>query len=367
MRVSMLRYPLFAGVLLMLAAAGWAALQRAGWALPEIRPTLVGMHGPLMIGGVFGALISLERAVAIAALMRSPRHWAFLAPFFSAAGGVVLLLVGAEPAAKLLLLAGSACLGAVYLRTITVRRYWSLYTVMMGLGAVLWLVGNLAWAAGQPIYVAIHPWLGFIVLTIVGERIELSRVLRHSRRTEQLLMAAAAVYIGGVLLALIDLGLGVRLSGLGALLLALWLIRFDLARRNARQTGLARYIALCLLIGYVWLGVSGILAIAFGAVYAGLQYDAFLHAVAAGFVLSMVFGHAPLIFPALTGRHIAYSSLFYLPLILLHAAVLLREISDLAGAFDGRMWASLLNAAAVVIFFGVVAAGALRSMRGEPG
>ena len=75
MRVSSLRYPLFALVLVMMSLGGWAALQRAGWVLPTIRPSLIGIHGALMIGGVFGVLIALERAVAISSLLRQPRHW----------------------------------------------------------------------------------------------------------------------------------------------------------------------------------------------------------------------------------------------------------------------------------------------------
>ncbi len=41
--------------------------------------------------------------------------------------------------------------------------------------------------------------------------------------------------------------------GLALLLIALWLLRFDIARKTVRRTGLTRFIALNLLIGYVWL------------------------------------------------------------------------------------------------------------------
>lgn len=361
MRVSLLRYPLLASVLLMLALGGWAALQRAGWVLPSLRPSLVGVHGPLMIGGVFGTLIALERAVALSSVLRSPRHWSFLAPAASAAGGMLLLLVGAMPAAQLCLLAGSLLLIAVYVLPATRYGYWSLHTGIMCVGAVLWLVGNAFWLAGQPVYVVVHLWMAFIVLTIVGERLELSRVARLSRRVERLLVAATAVYVGGALLALVNLGAGVRLSGVGAVLLTLWLLRYDIAGKRLRKTGLTRYIALCLITGYVWLGLAGVLSIAFGAVIAGFQYDAILHAIVAGFILSMVFGHALMIFPALTGRQVEFSNAFYLPLVLLHLSVVLREVSDLASAFEGRMWAGMVNAAAVLLFGAVMALGIFRA------
>lgn len=360
MRVSWLRYPLFACVLFMLVAGGWAALQRAGWMLPTLRPSLVGLHGPLMIGGVFGTLISLERAVAISSLLRSPRHWSFLAPALAGSGGLLLIFIGAEPLAKACLLLGSACLTTVYIHTSTRHRYWSLHTGIMSLGAGLWFAGTAFWTFGQPVYIAVHAWMAFIVLTIVGERLELSRVTRLTPRTERLLVGAVMVYTVGVLLPVVDLAAGVRVSGVGTLLLAAWLVRYDIARKRIHAAGLTRYIALCLLVGYLWLGVAGLLSIWFGAVYAGFQYDAILHAVVSGFIFSMVFGHAPMIFPALTGRQITFSNAFYLPLILLHASTLLREISNLSGSFEGRMWAGLLNAAAIVLFMGMVAHGALR-------
>lgn len=366
MRVSSLRYPLFAVVIVMMLAGGWAALQRAGWELPMLRPTLVGIHGALMIGGVFGVLIALERAVALASLLRAPRHWSFLAPLLAGTGGILLILTGATLLAKLCLVGGSLLLTGVYAYIATKHRYWSLHTAIMCLGAALWVVGNLFWAAGYPVYSVVHAWLGFIVLTIVGERLELSRVTRLTRQAERLLLAAVSIYVAGVLLALVDLAVGVRTAGAGSILLALWLLRYDLAGKRLRHAGLTRYIALCLFTGYIWLGISGILAIRFGAVYAGFEYDAVIHAVAGGFIFSMVFGHAPMIVPALSGRQITFSNAFYVPLTLLHLSILLREVCDLSSSFEGRMWAGLLNAVAVVLFLGLMAYSATRQPSREP-
>ena len=57
--------------------------------------------------------------------------------------------------------------------------------------------------------------------------------------------------------------------GLALLLIALWLLRFDIARKTVRRSGLTRFIALNLLIGYVWLVVSGLLVLIFGQQAAG--------------------------------------------------------------------------------------------------
>ena len=52
--------------------------------------------------------------------------------------------------------------------------------------------------------------------------------------------------------------------------------RHDVARRTVRQSGLTRFTAVCLLSGYFWLAVSGVLAVYFGTVLAGAAYDAIL-------------------------------------------------------------------------------------------
>ena len=45
--------------------------------------------------------------------------------------------------------------------------------------------------------------------------------------------------------------------GAALLALALWLLRQDIARRTVKDTGLTRFIAVCLLSGYAWLALAG--------------------------------------------------------------------------------------------------------------
>jgi hypothetical protein len=337
-------------VLTAMLIGGWAALQRAGWELPSLNPSLVGIHGVLMIG-VFSTLISLERAVAVAAMFNQTSwHWAYFAPLLSAIGVIMLILFGAHPVAKFALLAGSVWFVWVYVYTATKRHYWSLHTYILSLGAILLVIGNLAWALGSAIFIVVHLWIAFLVVTIVSERLELSRVRKLSANSERLLLVALAIYSGGAVATLVNLGIGIRIVGVGMIVLALWLLKYDIARRAIHRQGLTRYIGWCMLVGYFWLSVAGIIAILVGAVYAGFQYDMLLHAVVVGFVFSMIFGHAPIIFPALTRREIRFSNLFYGCLVLLHVAVIIRIWSDISTNFDGRMWASLLNAVAVCLF-----------------
>jgi hypothetical protein len=134
------------------------------------------------------------------------------------------------------------------------------------------------------------------------------------------------------------------------LALALWLFRFDIARRTVRQHGLTRFMALCLLTGYFWLAVSGVLVLASAPLEAGPKYDGALHAFFLGFVFSMIFGHAPVIFPAVLNLQPCFRPVFYLHLAVLHAALMLRVGSDLAQWPTARQWGGALNAIAVALF-----------------
>ena len=152
----------------------------------------------------------------------------------------------------------------------------------------------------------------------------------------------------------------VALLGTGLLTVALGLLAFDIASRNVHRDGLPRFIALCLLTGYVWLGVAGILGIGGGFELGHLWRDSTLHAVGLGFVFSMVLGHAPIIFPAVARVTIPYHISFYLPLLALHATLLLRVLGGIGGDFSLRRIGGLANAYALLAFFAVLVIGVLR-------
>ena len=86
-----------------------------------------------------------------------------------------------------------------------------------------------------------------------------------------------------------------------------------------------------------------------------------LHAVFVGFVFAMIFAHAPIILPAILGQTTSpYQPALYVPLILLHASLLLRVVGDLMGWWTGRQWGGLLNALAVLLFLIALVRGLLR-------
>lgn len=360
MKLTPNRFPLpflFLAILGLLAAL-WAGLMRLGWQLPALTPSLAMAHGPLMISGFLGTLITLERAVAM------KQKWMYLPPLLSGLGWLVTVLIRGLPLGPVLL--ALASLGGVAILTEIVRRESALHTVTMLFGALAWLTGNLLWLFGWQINQVVFFWMAFLVLTIAGERLELSRVLRPSRVQQILFGIIVAVFLAGILFALFNLQVGTRVSGLALILLALWSLRNDIAWRNLRhKLPLTRYIAWCLALGFVWLGISGGLSLGFGAQVAGPRYDAVLHAVFIGFVISMIFGHAPIIFPAILGVLINFQPAFYIHLALLHISLVVRIIADYANLHTLRMWGGLLNEVAIIIFIGMTVYSIRKELSGK--
>lgn len=339
------RAPLLALALMSLVWGTWMGLLRIGWALPLPWPDQLILHGPLMVGGFLGTLIGLERAVGIG------RRWAYAAPSLTASGSLLLVFGPAGPLGPFLVTAGSAVVAAVF--GVVLWEDASLFAMTMALGAAAWFAGNAQWLAGAAIYRVVFWWAGFLVLTIAGERLELNRLLRPSLATRMMFVAAIGVTVAGIAIANGWPATGVRVTGAGLVALTLWLARFDIARRTVRQPGVTRFIAVCLLSGYVWLGVAGLIAVVTGVSTPGPVYDALLHSIFLGFVVAMIFGHAPIIFPAILGFPLPFRPAFYAHLAMLHVSVALRLVGDSAEVLGrDRAWGGLLNALALAAFVG---------------
>ena len=347
------RVPLLVLGMLSLLTGVLAGLLRAGWSLPLPRPELMAVHGPLMVAAFFGTVIGLERAVALG------RRWGYLSPLAAGAGGLLLILGAASVPALLLMAGGAAVLTLATLRA--AERQPSLHAHILALASALAVLASLAWLFGWP-SLAVAGWIGFLVLTIAGERLELSRFLPPSPRARQVFVGIVGLLLFSVAATAFS-AVGMRLLGAALALLAIWLLRQDVARRTVRQQGLTRFIAVCLLSGYLWLFVGGIL-LALQPPLA-LLMDAALHAIFVGFVLAMVFGHAPIIFPAIVRVGLPYHAVFYLPLIVLHVSLLLRVGGGLAGELEWRAWGAVGNALCLVLFIATMASAAIRSARGK--
>lgn len=330
------RLPLLFFGMLSLIGGVMAGLARLGWDVPGPAMQAAGVHGPLMIAAFFGTVISLERAVA------AGRSWAYLAPLAAGASGIALL--AGTPLLLGQTLGSLGALGLIAASVVALRRQVAVFTIILTLAAGCWLVGNLVWLTTGNVSAAVAWWLLFLVLTIAGERLELTRFLPTPPLAQKLFIAIVGLLLVSTIVA-VD-----RLFAGGLIALALWLLRYDIARRNIATQGLTRFIAACLLSGYAWLFAAGLLGLA-GAFTPGHEWrDAALHAIGLGFVFSMVFGHAPIIFPAVTRIRIPYHPALYLPLVLLHLTLALRVFAGLGDIFALRQQAALLNGLALLLF-----------------
>ena len=333
-----------------------AGLARLGWSVPAAVAAVAALHGPLMICGFFGVVIALERAVAIG------RYWAYFGPLLVGAG-CVAAIAGASIVAAWFFVAGSVVFLAASVDIF--RRQTALFTFTLALGAACWAVGNSLWAAGSSTHDVVRWWMAFLILTIAGERLELSRFLMPSAVAKWTFAAIMVVISAGLVGARSRWGL--QTFGIGLLALTAWLLKNDVARRTVRNRGLTRFIAVCLLSGYVWLAVGGGIILASGGLGPGTaSSDAALHALGLGFVFSMVFGHAPIIVPAVLRVNVPYHPTFYGPLALLHASLVARLAGDALGQFSWTRVGGLLNALALAAFIVSTVSAAVRGKRSAP-
>lgn len=302
-----------------------------------------------MVSAFLGSLIILERAVAL------KHRWMYLGTILSGLGGVWLILGLDEIFGQILLLIGSLFLVAIM--GVIFKMQSGLHTGMMLVGAGVWAVGNMLWILGQSIPDVVYWWIGFLVFTIGGERIELSQIARPPRWANWIFGIVSLFLIVGISSG--DSRAGIWMTGFGFVGLAGWLLRFDIARKTIRQTGLPRYAAVGMLLGYVWLTVGGALSLVYRPVTAGPFYDAILHSFFLGFVISMVFAHGPMIFPAILGFPFRFNKALYFPLGLLHLSLLARIIGDVALNPELRKLGAMFNAVSILLFFGVMAGSLL--------
>ena len=349
------RFPLLATGMIALLAGLWAGLLRLGWDVPVLRPFLPEAHGPLMAAGFLGVVIGLERAVALG------RGWSYSVPALTGAGGLILIFGPPTALGPTLMTLGAA--GLVLVNIALIRSQFALFTIVMGIGSVALLVGDVLWLSGLPIYRMVMWWAGFLILTIAAERLELSRFLQPTKTAQAAFVAATGVFIAGMIWMTFDTDIGAIAAGASMLMITAWLGRYDIARRTVLQTGLTRFVAVCLISGYAWLGVAGVLTILSGSWEPGFYYDGALHAVFLGFVFSMIFGHAPIIAPAVLKVQVPYTPVFYSHLALLHVFLVVRVLSDILDIDSGRMWGGLINEAALLLFIASTVAAALRGAK----
>ncbi|TCJ12133.1 hypothetical protein EPD60_16405 [Flaviaesturariibacter flavus] len=327
-------------ILLSLLAAIWTGWIRGGWELPL--PQAAGQHGNLMVNCFLATLILLERAVTFR------QWWVRLLPLLNALA-LLPLLAGAPQAALGMQLAGSV--GFAVLCGWLLYRHRELYYLVFLTGALSLVVANSVLLQSGSYPAATGWWVAFLLLTIVAERLELSKFLPRSPAQRNALLACLALILPGLLLPMTTGKwlLAAALGGTGC-----WLLRYDMARISVRLPGAHRYSGRLLLAGYCWLPVASVLILLQHRIPLG--YDAVLHSFFLGFVFSMIFAHAPVILPAVLKKRLTvYHPLLYAWFGWLQVSLLVRIGADIAGDASWRRGALLGNGLPILLFFVTVA------------
>ena len=303
-----------AGISLLAGLAG-ALLLLGVWS-PVMSTRLSKWHGPLMVLGFVGTVICLERAVALG------HRLAFLVPAVSGLGVIVLLAPLPFDSAR----AGLALLTLAQLGLLTIyvplwRRSHDDAIVIQGAGA--FCAAGAAALLTTGVHVSqIVGWLAcHMILTICGERLELSRLTMARNRA---LPALCLAVVAALLVSVVSPAIGWRVLGVVLIGLAVWLCRHDVARGGLRRGGQAAYIGTLLMVGYLWLATAGIVCTVQGPPISRSGYDAVVHSLFLGFTMGMILGHAPIILPAVLQVRLEWTTWFWLPAFLLEASLLVR-------------------------------------------
>jgi hypothetical protein len=367
-RVPRGRLVLLVAAMVALLSGLDAALLGRGAHAPVRSESLAAAHGVLMVYGFLGTAITLERAVAMQSGRVRAAVVAYLAP--AAAGFGALALVAQStplpvPAGRTLpgaaWVLATAVLCGIYLAAW--RRQQAVALLVQALGAVAGLAGAALWARGLEAAAIVPWWAAFLVLTIVGERLELARVALATGRTEVRVLAESCLVVVALVLTLVAPDAGYPLLGLALGVLVVDLAVHDVARRTIRATGLPRFMAACMLAGYGWAVVAAGVWTVGGPALSGYRYDTVVHALTIGFVLSMILAHAPVIVPAIAHRPLPYHPAMWAVWGLLHAGLLVRVLAGARAAEGAWRFGGALSVVATLAFLGTTLTLVTRSGR----
>lgn len=337
-------------ILLALITGLLAGLVRIGWAIPV--QNIAGMHGLLMAGGFLGTVITLEKTLPV-----HERRWYLVFPVISGLSVLLIITGFYETALYFQLLAGLGLVVAYFWWLKQTREPY--YRIMM-MGALCWIIASSGLLAGRPLPLVLHWWMAFIIFTIVGERLELTKFLPVKNLFKSLLYLFLFMFLAGIFMPYPTYG---KIAlGSSLMLTSLWLLKFDIIKISIKKAGQYRYMAVLLLTGYVWLFLSGVLIIT-GSVLPN-HYDMVVHSFFLGYTFSMIFAHGPIILPGFIKKNIKiFSPSLYVWVVLFHLSLILRMGGDMAQHAEIRKAAGLANAIFILLFFANIIFNARKALR----
>lgn len=298
-------------------------------------------HGSLMVFGFVGGAIGLERTVAVRT------SWAWAGPVCHVAG--VLGILAGLPRAVLAVCFAASFLVLGFIYATIYRRQASLAILVQAAGVIGGVAAAALWAMGPGFAAAMPLCVLYAVATIIGERMELARVTMAGTRAENHLTLLVLGLAAASVIYVLAPAVGYRAMGLVLIAIAAATARVDVAKNLVRSHGLPRYSATCMLAGYGWLALGGYLWLLHGQ-STGFAYDASVRAIFLGFVMSMIFAHAPIIFTSVIRRRLPYHPVLYVPVVLLHGGLALRLLADCAEHTTALHTGGVVTIFAVLIF-----------------
>lgn len=297
-------------------------------------------HGAVMVGGFLGTLITLEKVIPL-------KKRAYLVVPVISGLSILPFIKGMFITGTSLLVAAS--IGFVIIYLVYLSRQHALFLYIMLGGAVCWLIGNILLLHGRFFPAAFPWWMGFLLLTIVGERIELSKFLPVTDRTRGFLLGFLGLVVVGFIIPFHQYGS--YIAAVGMIGVAVWLMRYDMVSVSLRKTGLTRFIGYALMCGYCALLLEGVFLLTLPNV--AFSYDIIVHTFFLGFVFSMIFAHGPIILPGVLGLAVKpYHPFLYVPLVLLISSLLIRIVSGMGLLpYEFRTTSAWMTAAAMLFYF----------------
>lgn len=312
----------------------------------DVLGPLYNLHSFFMVFGFLGGLLMTERIVgskdiplaygtsfsvpmllsSIVGLLLLTAGWLIDSSYAAAAGGAVFAF-------------GSILFTVLLLRLGMIAHDYSSFGIM-ATGTVSLALSSIIGGFRLPIddYPLILQMLLFPVIFVLGERMELSRFQHFKgKRIANLLL----LYLleATVLLTFISSVLWDTVSALSSLFLSVALgcllvasgVTFWMERRRKlypAKTILQDYVDKGILIAYIWLFLGILLFILRIMGVTGL-YDAAIHSIALGFIVTFILAHGPVIFPTLIGRNASTNRLSFFPLLTVTVSNFLRIFGDM--------------------------------------
>lgn len=344
------RLPFILAALISLIIGLWAGLIRIGWSIPV--NTATPHHGAIMVGGFLGTLIALEKIIPLR------KKWLFFIPGASAASVIFFFLN--LPLISIILLifsgAGLTCVLFTYF-----LRNRSIEYLLMSSGGLCWMIGNILLFHTNFYPIAVPWWIGFTLLIITAERLELMKFLPVEKKSYRWLYTLLSIFF--ISLVLSFHGTGKIITGCALAGIAIWLMKFDVIGITIRKNELPKFVAIALLCGYFALLLTGIFS--FSLASQAMGFDAVVHTFFIGFVFSMIFAHGPIILPGILGISVKpFSRQLYGWLFLLHSSWLIRLAADVHIDFEWRRISGIVATVAIFGYFITIAIVTARRIAG---